>query len=283
MGAAMLNEIKTEGPEAADFRLEPERIDAFLNQLSGKVKREETVKLYMRSLKMLWDWLPEDRCLNPARLKQWRDEITAEGKAAGTVNTHISAANSLLEFYGRRDLQLTRQLPKDKFVSPELTRAEYQRLLTTARSVKDEKAYFAIKLFGDLGLRVMDFSKVTVESVREGRLILEPRKAGGEKEIIRYPKFLQKEMLNYAARCGLTRGPLLGKKDGTPLERTHINVLVKRVSHDARVSEEKATPKCLREMYLRTREGIEADISTLIEMAYERLLEKEQLAVGWDG
>ena len=57
---------------------------------------------------------------------------------------------------------------------------------------------------------------------------------------------------------------------------------MKRVSHDARVSEEKATPKCLREMYLRTREGIEADISTLIEMAYERLLEKEQLTVGWD-
>ena len=35
-------------------------------------------------------------------------------------------------------------------------------------------------------------------------------------------------------------------------------------------------------MYLRTCQGIRSNISALVEQAYQRMVEEEQLAVGWD-
>ena len=45
---------------------------------------------------------------------------------------------------------------------------------------------------------------------------------------------------------------------------------------------EKASPKCLRQMYQRTRKEIEDNVSRLIEREYDWLLENEQAKVGWD-
>lgn len=45
------------------------------------------------------------------------------------MNTHLSAANGLMEYMGRRDLQLVGALEADKGLQPELSRVEYLRLL----------------------------------------------------------------------------------------------------------------------------------------------------------
>lgn len=50
----------------------------------------------------------------------------------------------------------------------------------------------------------------------------------------------------------------------------------------ARVEEEKATPRCLWNMYCGTRDTILSNISILADQAYERMLEEEQRAVGWN-
>ena len=46
--------------------------------------------------------------------------------------------------------------------------------------------------------------------------------------------------------------------------------------------EEKATPGCLRALHERTYEAIQNSISVLTEQAYEKLLEEEQAAMGWE-
>lgn len=66
------------------------------------------------------------------------------------------------------------------------------------------------------------------------------------------------------------------------MDRSNIGHSIKRVSRDARVAEEKVNPRCLWKMYQSTQEGIQANVAILIEQAYERMLEQEQLIVGWE-
>ena len=43
----------------------------------------------------------------------------------------------------------------------------------------------------------------------------------------------------------------------------------------------KGNPRCLKRLYQSTRSGIEENIALLVEQAHARLLEQEQLEIGW--
>ena len=57
---------------------------------------------------------------------------------------------------------------------------------------------------------------------------------------------------------------------------------IRRLCPAAQVAEEKGNPRCLRKMYQATRESIERNVALLVERAQDRLLEEEQLTVGWE-
>ena len=65
-----------------------------------------TVRFYAAKLKTFYDYLPPDKQIVLNTLETWRQALLAEGYAPATVNTNISAANGLLDYLGRRDLQL---------------------------------------------------------------------------------------------------------------------------------------------------------------------------------
>ena len=89
-------------------------------------------------------------------------------------------------------------------------------------------------------------------------------------------------MQAYARREGIASGPLFRTKSGKPLSRTAVTDSLKQLCRDARVPEEKANPRCLKRLWQSTQDGIRAQIDLLVEQAYDRLMETEQLAVGWD-
>lgn len=255
-------------------RLTKEGISRFLTSLEKDSKNAETVKNYARSLDKLYIWLPGGKWLTEETLADWRDTMLSEGCASATVNMRISAANGYLAFLGRRDLQLLNQLKKERAETPELTRAEYLRLLQTARALNDGAGYFIVKLFGDTGIRPQDLPKVTVEAARSGEIEL------GD-DTLHIPDCLQKELLAFAKQQGKTTGPFIAQKDGRPMARTQVNKQIERLCHDAQVPEEKASPKCLRQLYRQTYGDIEANIAVLIRQTYDHLLEAEQASIGW--
>lgn len=57
---------------------------------------------------------------------------------------------------------------------------------------------------------------------------------------------------------------------------------IRRPCPAAQVPEEKRNPRCLRKMYQAARKGVERSVALLVERAQDRLLEEEQLTVGWD-
>ena len=81
---------------------------------------------------------------------------------------------------------------------------------------------------------------------------------------------------------GTASGPIFHTRGGKPLGRTAVTDSIKQLCRDARVPEEKANPRCLKRLWQSTQDGIRTQIDLLVEQACDRLMEAEQLTVGWD-
>ena len=254
-------------------------LEAFLERQRTKSTTEETVKRYRHALELLYDDLPPDKEVRRGTLSQWRESLLARGYAPRTVNVSISAANSLLAYLGRREFQLMERLEPEQEIRPELTRTEYLRLLSTARALGKEQLYLLVKVFGSTGLPVQALPKVTVEAARAGCVVLEQ---AGSRQSVHLPDCLRGELLEFSRRTGRRTGPVFVTGSGPPLGRTNGTDGIRKLCAAAQVPEEKGNPRCLRRLYQTTRAGIEANISLLVEQAHDRLVEKEQLDIGWE-
>lgn len=159
-------------PDRSGAEITPEAIRAYLDTLSGRGRSRGTIQVYAARLEALYAGLPPDKRISPGTLAAWRETLLAQGYSPGTVNTHLSAANGLLDYLGRRDLQLVGQLEPEPAVRPELTRAEYLRLLQAARSLEKERTYLLVKVFALLGLPVGELPRLTVEQVQAGHVLV---------------------------------------------------------------------------------------------------------------
>ena len=251
--------------------LTPDRLAAFLDDLAQKGRVPGTLESYRRNIAFLYDALPEDKTLRPGTLDRWQQDLLAEGYSPRTVNTRLSIANHLVSFLGRRELQTQGSLEIRREEQPELTRKEYLRLLSTARALGKERLYLLVKLFGSTDLSVGDLPRLTVEAVQ-----------GAAVCPVRLPDFLRRELLDYARRRALTSGPLFQTRDGKPIGRTAVTDSMKQLCRDAKVSEEKANPRCLKRLWQATQDGIRAQLDRLVEQACDNLLETEQLSIGWN-
>lgn len=212
-------------------------------------------------------------------LELWRAALLREGYSPGTANTHVSAANGLLAYLGRRDLQLIGQLDTEEEIQPELSRTEYLRLLATARNLGRERTYLMVKVFALTGIRVSELNRVTVRAVEEGRVLTA---CDGRAQYVLIPACLRKELEVYLRRVGITAGPVFVTRNGRPMRRTQVSGEIRTLCRDARVDGDKSNPRCLRRLYQVTQERIRDSVQILAEQAHERMLEEEQLTVGWE-
>jgi len=254
-------------------------IQRFLTAYEGLERAEGTYQFYRRKLRKFYEDLPEDKTIRHGTLEGWRGQLLDEGYAANTVNSFLSAANAFLDHIGHREYQLAGQLKEErKPPQPELSRAEYFHLLQTAKAMGKERVYLLMKVFAAVGILVQDLQELTVEAIREGRVICGKSR---KQQILTIPKCLQKELLSFAGRNGIRSGPIFLTRDGRPMHRTYISGAMKPVCEAAQITDGRANPKGLRKLYLSTRATIESNIALLVEQALERQLEEEQFSVGW--
>lgn len=254
--------------------LSPELIEKYLDSLAQSGCTVETLKSYRRKLEQLCQYLPEDKRIFTGTLEAWRNSMMEQGYSNSTINICTTAANGLVSYCGHRELQIEKQLRRDQGIQPELTRNEYLRLLSTARSLGKEQEYLIIKVLGSTGVNLQDLPRLTVETIQDGRAVLSA-------SLLFIPKCLRMELLDYAKRQGLSSGPIFVTKNGNTIQRTNVTKLIQSLCQDAQVDEKKANPRCLKKLYQATQAGIRANLSLLMEQTYDRLLETEQLVIGW--
>lgn len=260
--------------------LTPESIDDYLDHLLIKGRVQGTIDSYRRKLRRLLRDLPEDgKAIGQDTLQWWREKLAEDGCTAAAINQFMIAANGYLEYVGARGFQVIDKLEAHNELQPELTRSEYLRLLSAARLLRRERVYLLVKVFGNSDLPVQELEHLTVGAAQKGMLSV---RYNYSTEIIRFPHGVCRELLAYAEREAIRSGPIFLTRSGKPIDRSNVTVAIRRLSGAAQVPEEKCNPRCLRKLYQTTRADIERNVALLVEQAQDRLLEDEQLAVGWD-
>lgn len=276
--SAELSDEREEKRMTQTTELTADILQAFFLFLEAKKRSGGTRELYERAVKMLLDFLPDGRTLDRELLERWKQQMIDAGYALRTVNSRISALNSLMKFMGRRDLQLSHLTLPENEVQPELTRREYLRLLNAAKLKGNERTYFIIKTICCGGIHVQEIPEITVEVVKTD--LLPGRRP--EKQKLYLPSVLKRDLLDYAARQGIQSGHLFVTKYGTPVSRTNVNNSIRRLCRDAQIDAEKCNSQCLLKLRKRTYEEIENSISLLVQQAHDRILEQEEIAAGWE-
>ncbi|WP_455723629.1 tyrosine-type recombinase/integrase [Dysosmobacter welbionis] len=279
MREAMETALQDRTAAPAELTVTWEEVCRYLDSLAARGRRRETIQVYRPKLEAFYHFLPEDKRVAADTLELWRAALLREGYSPGTANTHVSAANGLLAYLGRRDLQLIGQLDTEEEIQPELSRTEYLRLLATARNLGRERTYLMVKVFALTGIRVSEPNRVTVRAVEEGRVLTA---CDGRAQYVLIPACLQKEWAVYLRRVGITAGPVFVTRSGRPMRRTQVSGEIRTLCRDARVDGDKSNPRCPRRLYQVTQERIRDSVQILAEQAHERMLEEEQLTVGWE-
>lgn len=247
--------------------------ETFLTDLQSRGRTEETLKCYRNSLGKLCGFLPGRRLSHEA-MRRWPEALREQGYCPSTINSAVSAANSLLAFCGRRGWAGHARPPCPETEQP---RADARGISASAPDRAHPRKgtrYLLVKLLGTTGnLPVHLLDAVTVSAAQAGGLPEYDMQLCG---------CLKEELLDFAGREGILSGPIFITRRGTPVGSTTVTASFSRLRTMRRSRQGKCTPRCLRKLYLQTQERILHNISTLAREEYEKLLLSEQEKTGWN-
>lgn len=261
-------------------QLTPDVIEDFLADCLNKGFSPTSLETYRRNLTKLYDYLPKDKRITADTGPEWAAWMKAQGVAPRSVNARISMLNSISDYMGRRDFQFYGFRETPEIIQPELTRAEYIRLLQAAKFLNREREYLLVKVMGGGGFRIQELPQLTVEAVKSGVVELSYHNDHCQRTV-RLPKGLRNELLGYTRQKGILQGPVFQTDKGKPISRKYVYKLLQTLAGTAQVEEEKATPRCLWNMYCSTRDTILNSFSVLVDQTYDRMMEDEDRLSGW--
>lgn len=244
--------------------LTDKQIAAFAAYLKSEEKSENTVEKYIRDVRAFAAYVGDEEITKETIA--YKNNLLSESYAARSVNSMIASINSLLSFLGWVDLKvksikLQRQIycPEEK----ELTKAEYMRLINTAKQKGNERLNLLIQTICGTGIRVSELQYITVEAAKCGEAVVSLK---GKTRSVFIVRELQKKLLRYAAEQKIISGAIFITRNGKPMSRTNIWREMKSLCEQAGVNPQKVFPHNLRHLFARTFYGIEKDIAKLADI-----------------
>lgn len=239
-------------------------LNNFKLHLYEEERSENTIDKYMRDIRRFVRWL-DGRIIDRATVLDYKKSICKK-YAPKSVNSMLSSLNALFAFLNWHELKvktlkIQRQIFADK--GRELTKEEYNRLLTAAKSRNNQKLYYLMQTIGSTGIRVSELKFVTVDAVNYGQAVINCK---GKMRQVFLPKQLCKMLKNYIKNSGIKSGSVFVTKNGKPLNRSNVWKMLKNICAEANVSRDKVFPHNFRHLFARTYYSIQKDIVRLADI-----------------
>lgn len=249
-----------------DKRMLTEReISGFYRYLKSEEKSENTIEKYMRDVRAFFGFL-RGRNLTKEMAVAYKNKLICEKYAVRSINSMLASVNSLFAFLGWYELRvksikLQRQIycPEEK----ELTKAEYTRLVNTAKRNGNERLNLIIQTICATGMRVSELKYITVEALERGEAVVSLK---GKTRTVFIIRELKKKLLKYAKSQKISSGEIFVTRNGKPISRTNIWREMKKLCAIAGVNPKKVFPHNLRHLFARTFYAIEKDIAKLADI-----------------
>lgn len=240
-------------------------IEDFFCYLKSEEKSQNTMEKYLRDVRAFAMYLNGAEVIKETIIV-YKGKLLSENYAARSVNSILASLNSLFSFLGWTDcrvktIKLQRQMycPEEK----ELTKAEYMRLVNTAKQKGNERLNLILQTICGTGIRVSELQFITVEAVKCGKAVVSLK---GKTRSVFLVKELQKKLLRYAAGQKIQSGAIFITRTGKPISRTNIWREMKSLCNQAGVNPQKVFPHNLRHLFARVFYSIEKDIAKLADI-----------------
>ena len=241
------------------------QIAAFAAYLKSEEKSENTIEKYIRDVRAFSAYMGNTEITKEAVIA-YKNKLLSEGYAVRSINSMVASINSLFAFLRWQNLKVKSFKLQQKIYCPEekeLTKAEYMRLVNTARQKGNERLNLLIQTICGTGIRVSELQYITVEAVKCGEAVVSLK---GKTRSVFIVRELQKKLLRYAAEQKITSGAIFITRTGKPMSRTNIWREMKSLCEQAGVNPQKVFPHNLRHLFARTFYGIEKDIAKLADI-----------------
>lgn len=242
-----------------------ELIEKFKEHLIEEEKSGATLEKYLRDVLAFSVWLAE-RELNKLSVLEYKEHLIDSSYAPASVNSVLSSLNSFFEFNEKHGLKVKMlKIQKQIFASreKELSKFEYERLLSAAKQKKNSRLYYLMQTICSSGIRVSELSAITLEAVKVHRANINCK---GKMRVVILSKDLCKMLTAYAKEQKITSGPIFITKTGKPLDRSAIWKMMKALCQSAGVDRAKVFPHNLRHLFARTFYSIQKDIVRLADI-----------------
>lgn len=239
-------------------------IQSYLEYLREEERSELTIQKYHRDILRFSRFAGD----NPGKsmLLAWKAHLEQANYAPQTINSMLAAVNSFFDFLGQgsqrvKPLKCQRTIFRAK--EQELTKAEYLRLLETARRQGKERLFLIMETVCATGIRISELRYITVQAAKTRRAVVECK---GKRRMILIPKKLCAQLLKWAKRRRVTGGAVFQTKGGRPVDRSNIWREMKRLSGTAGVDPQEIFPHNLRHLFAVVFYTAEKDIAKLADV-----------------
>jgi len=241
-----------------------ELIQSFKTYLIEEEKSENTIEKYIRDVTFFMAWLCEQEVTKILAL-DYKKEL-CEKYAPNSVNAAISSLNSFFGFMEWHDIRIKALKIQRRIFSSkdrELTKAEYERLLTAAKSKKNERLYYLMQTICSTGIRVSELRYITTSAVHSGQAVINCK---GKMRIVILPKELCKMLKGYIRENNIKKGSVFVSRNGNHLDRSYIWKMLKSLCETTGVSKDKVYPHSFRHLFARTYYSLQKDIVRLADI-----------------
>ncbi len=253
-----------------------EWVTSFGQYLRQEERSAGTIEKYLRDVRAFAAWLGGTPLTKEAAAL-WKGGLLDQGCTPATVNSKLAAINKFFSFAGWAEfrvkpLKIQRRLFRDD--SRELTRAEYLRLLETARALGRERLALLMETICATGIRVSEVQNITVEAARRGKTEIALK---GKIRTILLPGKLCRKLLKYARKRQIASGKIFLTKGGRGMSRGQIWAEMKALCQEAGVAASKVFPHNLRHLFARTFYKAYRDVDKLADVLGHSSLETTRI------
>ena len=221
----------------------------FARQLQEDERSPATIENYLRHIRAFAAWAG-GQAVTKDLATQWKEHLISQYRP-GTVNTMLVSLNRFFAFLGWYDcqvktLRIQRRLFRED--SKELTRAEYERLVSAAQASGRERLVLLLETICSTGIRVSEVKYITVEALKLGKAEISLK---GKIRTILLPNKLCRKLLKYAKKQKAVSGEIFLTRNGKGMSRKQIWAEMKSICAKAKVAATKVFPHNLRHLFAR--------------------------------
>lgn len=241
-----------------------ELIENFKIDLIEEEKAQATIEKYIRDILAFVKWL-SGRTVEKQTVLEYKQKLI-EKYAPTSVNSVLSSLNRFFAFAEWFNCKVKSiKIQKQVFAKQEreLTKKEYDRLLSAALHKDNKRLYLLMQTICSTGIRVSELKFITVEAVKAQKAIINLK---GKTRSVFLPDMLCKILLRYIKEEKIKNGSVFVSKNGRPLDRCNIYHDMKKLCESANVDRSKVFPHNLRHLFARTYYSLEKDISRLADI-----------------